>query len=323
MGQVKALETTYKVKLHTLPIKKEDSAIKKAIKTLCFELKAMGLMLCARKILIRHNPKTPLTLISAAFWSWVKPVYIEQNTLTSYELAYLGRNLERFVHHVLLNLLRMSRVKLIAVNPELKTHLETVFGYNPKRVIYLENGYTKPQHPPGEIEVDKLNALKALKERGYTLALFIGNGYKWHGLSEILEVLAPHKKVKLIVVGPYPTQVTDQAIFLGRTSPATLAQLYGYCHFAVGAFRWDLLRITEGSPLKSREYLCHGLPVLVNYKDTAQDHPELAPFVYNQQKDPESLRQIIVHTHTTADIKEKARRCLSWSSVWKSEFLSD
>ena len=74
----------------------------------------------------------------------------------------------------------------------------------------------------------------------------------------------------------------------------------------MGSFHWDLLGIHDGSPLKTVEYLCHGLPILVNYHDHAQNIDTLAPYVFNLQKNPKALDEILTHALDRRQIQQLA-----------------
>ena len=47
-----------------------------------------------------------------------------------------------------------------------------------------------------------------------------------------------------------------------------LNELYPFMHLGIGSLSLHLYNLNEACPLKTREYLAHGLPVILGYKDT-------------------------------------------------------
>ena len=71
--------------------------------------------------------------------------------------------------------------------------------------------------------------------------------------------------------------------------------------------------MTQASPLKTREYLCYGLPILITYTDCAQKFPELVPFI---QHYPETTPEQLAHqVFDHQKIQLLARQFLNWEAV--------
>jgi len=104
---------------------------------------------------------------------------------------------------------------------------------------------------------------------------------------------------------------------------STLYTLYDLSDFAISTFRWDMLNITQGSPLKTREYLCMGLPILVHYYDCAMDFESLHPYIFNYADGPSALDDIINLDVDKKVLGKEALSVLSWTSLWKDSILKN
>ena len=107
------------------------------------------------------------------------------------------------------------------------------------------------------------------------LLMLIGVDSPWHGLDKIVNaVLASEKKMRLYVVG----NVTDSfkkenIIFVGQMNKAAITQLIidkKIC-CGIGTLALERKGIKEAAPLKVREYIARGLPVVYSYEDTDLD----------------------------------------------------
>lgn len=324
-GQVDALRTVYSTRLVTLKYRRHDSAVRILLSLLTFELKTLFWSIVTPTIYMRYNPKTPYIMILLSVLSWFgKRIYIEHNTLLHEELSFLGRKSENFLHHTLMVFLRFSNVTHICVNDELRLHLLRDFKMSPKRTRYIQNGFSMPKINPDTIDLSVVKYVTALKQSGKKLAIFTGNGYPWHGLNEIVDILRNRTDIELIVAGPYTSDNMPEHIHLmGKMNISTLYTLYDLCDFAISTFRWDMLHITQGSPLKTREYLCMGLPILVHYYDCAMDFDTLKPYIFNYQESPSALDDILNLTVDKKALAKEASHTLSWTSLWKDSVLKN
>jgi glycosyltransferase involved in cell wall biosynthesis len=317
-GQLKELNKYFKVTVHSLSRKENPNIFSQFISLIAFELKSLHYILKADAFYFRYSPMSPLTWFLLRYISTRKIVIIEHNTKHENEFRFLEKNIHLFLHKLAYSHLKKSKAIQLCVNKELENTLKEE-GF--KHTLYVQNGYEKPIFSANKNHALIERCISLKKE--YKLAIFTGNGYPWHGLKEILSLIEPHKNLKLIVVGPYHSLLeSEQTVITGSLQQDILLELYNICDFAISTFRWDMLEINEGSPLKTREYLCNGLPILVNYKDSAEDFKELQPFVYNAKKDPNALSHIISDKHDHKLIESASSKKLSWQSLWKSTVIS-
>ena len=317
-GQCKALSQRFKLRTCYMRHARSAFFISKLCSYLYFEWRAFWGLLTTQICYVRYNPKTPFLLFWILPFSYLKPIYIEHNTIMDTELEFLGRKSELLFHKLTCRWLGFSRCMHIAVNKELQRHLE---HKGLSRVIYAQNGYLAPEANTHQLSNEILARLNAFQANHEKTAIFCGNGYPWHGYSRIVECLNPHPNIGLIVVGPYKNVDTDHVLHLEFCNTSTLAYLLGRCDFAISTFQWEMLKIHEGSPLKSRQYLCHGCPILVNYYDCASDFKALRPFIVDYRKDPSTSINRICSISTPKDeIQALARDCLSWDRYFDEIF---
>ncbi len=314
-GQAEAFSKTFKVSLQDFHYSSQDSALIKAIKGCLFSITGKWKSILSNTVYCRYNPKFFFLTLWLGFLSSFKPVFLEHNIDLSIELAFLNRQFELKLHHILIGILRFFPIKHVVVTKEIGRTLEKK-GIHPSTIIFCQNGYALPDISASDCNEAALQTLKAFKDSSKKLGIFTGNGYRWHGLEEVIDLISAYPEIQLVVVGPYPEKPHESILWLGKHNQATVLSLYAECDFGIGSFRYDMIGLTEASPLKTREYLFQGLPVLINYYDCAQDIPELKPYIF-----PPDQIQKMLDTHIDKDkIKKTAQQHLSWEQVSRGLF---
>jgi glycosyltransferase involved in cell wall biosynthesis len=111
--------------------------------------------------------------------------------------------------------------------------------------------------------------------------LFIGApNCPWHGLDKLAMLARAQPTWDFDVVGPAPEEVADappNLIFHGLLAADDYSRLLAAADIGVGTLALHRKGLHEASPLKVREYLATGLPVINGYADT--DFPEGAEFL--------------------------------------------
>ena len=317
-GQMNALENLFDPKLCFINYTNSDFFLKKLLSYILFEISALYFILRYQIIYVRYNPKSILLNIAISVFSWIKPIYVEHNTLYSPELAFLNRKKELLLHKLIYFLYRFSNIYHIGVNQELCDHL---IDSKLRHVIYSQNGYTPPALALQERDIEILNQVKAFKDTFKTCAIFCGNGYEWHGVKDVIDSLNSFPDIGLIVVGPFDIKSEKNILSLSFVESACLASIIELCHFAISTFRWDLIHISHGSPLKSRQYLCHGCPIVVNYYDCAMDYTQLHPYIIDfRSHAQDSFKQAATLNYDKSNLKSLAQKLLSWDVYFKTIF---
>lgn len=112
--------------------------------------------------------------------------------------------------------------------------------------------------------------------------VFLGSaGQSWHGVDHIAELAAakPHWRFDIVGVerGELALPIPPNMTFHGRLLQRAYQPLLDRADIAIGTLALYRKGMEEASPLKVREYLANGLPVITAYRET--DFPEPVPFV--------------------------------------------
>jgi len=130
----------------------------------------------------------------------------------------------------------------------------------------------------------------------------VGTVATWHGWDKVLTVIKELKDenfqdfnifFKIIGDGPEVIKlkkmssqlnITENVEFLGFLSGEKLYSHYSDAHIGVGSLGWSRIGVEVASPIKSREYLAAGLPVLYSTKDV-DFHIDANIAIYLQQSE--------------------------------------
>lgn len=152
-------------------------------------------------------------------------------------------------------------------------------------------------------------------------------GHIWQGLDKVVEIIKGLDNACLYVVGRkdrlgqmgiFPEKLPPgKFFFLGNRNSNELKYLYKNCDFAFGSFAWERLNMQEAVPLKVREYLYYGLPVIIGYND-----PQLtgAPFVH-KYRDEIRLRTFLSQSFDRESIQDYSKTYLSWKTILQDTCL--
>jgi hypothetical protein len=107
---------------------------------------------------------------------------------------------------------------------------------------------------------------------------FVGHpGQEWHGISDLIEFARFNQDLDFHIVG-YEDNFRLQNVYsYGLLSYADYKDIAEKCSVGIGSLRLDVNGMSEASPLKTREYLAMGLPVITRYMDT--DFAECPDFI--------------------------------------------
>lgn len=153
---------------------------------------------------------------------------------------------------------------VICVTDELKQYQRERIGNGPK-IVTITNG----------INVGFFSMASAVNidNNEIKLLMICGGDVPWHGLDKI----APYLKgtgFKLYVVGKIvPKYVNENIIYTGELSLNQITELINKESICcgIGSLAIERVGLKEAAPLKVREYLARGLPVIYSYNDTDID----------------------------------------------------
>lgn len=104
--------------------------------------------------------------------------------------------------------------------------------------------------------------------------IFVGSpGQKWHGVEKVYTMAARLPEFIFHVVGPEkPSNINyKNIVFHGYLNSEKIASLYKIIDVGIGTLSLYLKKMSEACPLKVREYLSYGIPVIAGYKDVDVD----------------------------------------------------
>ena len=127
---------------------------------------------------------------------------------------------------------------------------------------------------PNTIDIDSVTIQKCHSATLPVGLLFLGSANQaWHGVDKIIQLARNLGDDFFIhLVGPQEKDIT-------ALNPPPNVIAYGYrteytdilrkCHIAIGTLALHRKKMKEASPLKVREYLASGFPVIIAYDDSA------------------------------------------------------
>ncbi len=192
----------------------------------------------------------------------IAPIVEEINTNDLEQHKELGKGYS-FYNRLTRDFLHQTVSGLSYVSKELSESLAFKKFQKPANII--ANG----------IDLTEFTPLKA-PNNDIPRIIFIGSpGYTWHGVDKIKILAQNFPDLKIDVVGyknPLPNKPLPENLFLhGYLSEKKYLSIFATADLAISSLAMHRVNLTEGSPLKSREYLAYGLPIILAYKDTDLD----------------------------------------------------
>jgi hypothetical protein len=133
------------------------------------------------------------------------------------------------------------------------------------------------------IELDKF-PLMAAPENELLRVVFIGSpGQTWHGTDKIVWLAKLQPNWTFDMIGTDRLQMAEEEIpanmiFHGKLMREQYQPIMQLADIAIGSLAMHRAMMKEASPLKVREYLAFGIPVILGYQDT--DFPNKnTPFI--------------------------------------------
>lgn len=163
-----------------------------------------------------------------------------------------------------------------------------------KPVVVIANG----------IELAKCEPLPA-PNNPHPRLIFIGAADNpWHGVDKILRLARSNPGWLFDLVGDttfgQPGPLAENVTMHGHLSATAYEPLLARADVALSTLALHRNSMEEASPLKTREYLARGLPVIIGYRDT--DFPAEAPFLLRIANTPDNVDDSVeaIHRFVTA-----------------------
>jgi hypothetical protein len=190
------------------------------------------------------------------------PSVAEINTYEGAENALWGGLFNRFQHATRGRVLR-SVDGLVCMTQEIADHE----AWTGKPIAVIGNAFwgepvTTP--PTG-------NAQPEFVFTGSPMTL--DQSANWHGVDKVFPLAAAVPESRFHVAGMEAKDFAGQPIppnisFHGMLDAPALSALYARCDIGFGTLAFHRKAMTEGCPLKVRDYLMHGLAVVIGYRES-------------------------------------------------------
>lgn len=195
------------------------------------------------------------------------PVILEINTNDLVEFC-LRKDFRCWYHRITRVLSFWGARGAVLVSNELREYLPRKFVAS-RPTITIGNGIALREFP-------ELPAPSNPRPR----LVFLGSeGQPWHGVDKVLILAKAFPEWHFDIIGPKLDlfSVPSNVVVHGFLSRDAYLSLMAKADVGIGTLALHRKRMNEASPLKTREYLAYGLPVIIGYRDS--DFPSGAPFL--------------------------------------------
>jgi len=205
-------------------------------------------------------------LFSRKFFKMLKEVttIIEINTDDIAESKLNYPPLVRMYHMLTRELIFKNASGFVCVTKE----LEKKFSIYNKPTTTISNGINRPFLGKEFLKRDLDGRFKVV---------FLGSpNQKWHGLDKITWLAKKLPEVDFHIVGTIEIEnPTSNLIQYGYLNEKDYLNILRQSDVAIGTMALHRKGMEEASPLKTREYLKYGIPLIIGYTDTDLDGKEL------------------------------------------------
>ena len=168
------------------------------------------------------------------------------------------KSLARYISYKLLRSNLLSRVSgIVAVTNEIAEHpLNKKFQ---KPTICIPNG----------IDLNKFQTIKTIQQTNNRISLFfIGSpNAPWHGVDIIGKMAKELPDYDFHIVGMQGKN-NNNIFWYGFLQKIQYLKILEKCHICIGSLALFRNEMKEACPLKVREYLAYGYPIIIGYEDT-------------------------------------------------------
>jgi hypothetical protein len=179
------------------------------------------------------------------------------------------------------------------------------------RAVTIANGAEKLTH---------FNLSAPALEEELVVTMLIGSEAIWHGYERLLAGLMLNpvlsKRVVIQIIGidqptsfTWPSPHNHRVEWLGKRTKQEISELLNHCHIAAGTLALYRKSMKEASPLKVRECLMLGLPMIIGYVDTdVSVDSRFQPYLFNVENNDSPIDWVAVEAWYIKLIEEPNRR---------------
>ena len=211
----------------------------------------------------------------------------------------------------------VKHIIYVGVTKQIQQDMVDRYGADQRCTRFIQNGYYSFDVNEKNVDYDSVSQVKAFQKKFSKIGVFVGGGYKWHGLAALIEFSKSQPSIGFLIISINSISTNyDNVLVLKQQTPDTIREIYQYCHFGISSFKSDLKGLYESCTLKTREFLCNGLAILTHDLDCAEYIDVLKPYVFNINKNPDSLT-LLLKMNNKATISNLASQYLSWDVLLK------
>jgi glycosyltransferase involved in cell wall biosynthesis len=183
----------------------------------------------------------------------------------------------------------------------LSNELKIYFSRYKKLGVVISNG----------IDIDKISPSQAPNNNSPRLFFMGTPGQSWHGIDKICVIAKHYPTWQFELVGVTASEVVAPPTnmhFHGHLNNEKYSDILSKSDVAIATLALHRKNMNEASPLKVREYLAHGLPTILGYKDT--DFPDGAPFLLQLPNAPTNVEDSLdtIEKFTLARMGKRVER---------------
>lgn len=141
---------------------------------------------------------------------------------------------------------------------------------------------------------------------------FIGApGFKWHGLEKFELIAKSNLDFDFHIIG-IDGENSDNLFYHGYMKLDKAKELVGNCDVGVSTLSLYINNLNESSPLKSRQYMAQGIPMVYGYEDidlkgNEEFHLKIPNTENNVEQNLENIRNFIVKAHGNESMRKSVR----------------
>lgn len=235
------------------------------------------------------------------------PCVVEVNSLDDQELTLqaktvpsIRRLVRKYSNRVFRRIIFRRVVGIVAVTKEIANHVAIRRFQKP--VVVVPNG----------IDLCKYTILKRMKsDTESTQLFFVGSpGQPWHGVDHMERMALHFPDWHFHFVGMKKPD-TFNCTYHGYLSQIEYRRVLENCHVCIGTMALRRNHMQEACPLKVREYLAYGFPVIIGYTDTAwaeSEQPNWLLRVSEELPDMEMIRSFVNRNRDVVVPREEVER---------------
>ncbi len=299
------------IEFHPLNIKKQSKHLTQFIKVrLVFE--NLEKVIESKKndfdlILFRY-PLASIYLLNFTK-NHLNKVVFEHNTIELSELKLQLINLVRdtkfsfkpgyFVNIIYNGFLPFILEKIFA-NSILKNCL-TGISVTEEIAEYQKKRYSKSNFvSSNSIDITKFSVRNKVEnlDNGLNLFMLIGFGNEWHGVDRLINSVTQYMgslRINIYLIGNIRNEDLElvncekpnvEITVMNKKTKVELNSILEIMHIGIGSLGLFRIGLNEASPLKVREYLASGFPIIIGYKDTdVASDSEIEDYIFHANND--------------------------------------